>query len=77
MKDLPEIQEQRSKANQQARRGSAQTRREARQIINSQTILEKKEIQDNSNKAVENLVPLIVRYKKKRYIIINSQALII
>ena len=66
MKDLLEIQEQRRKANQQARKGSAEIRREARQIINSQTILEKKEIKDNSNKAEENSQPLIVRYKKKK-----------
>ena len=68
---LPEIQEQRRKASQQARRGSAEIRREARQIINSQTILEKKKIKDNSNKAEDNSLPLIVRYKKKSGILLN------
>ena len=65
MEYLPEIQEQRRKASHQARRGSAEIRREARQIINSQTILEKKKIKDNSNKAEDNSQLLIVRYKKK------------
>ena len=70
MKDLLEIQEQRRKTNQQARKGSAEMRRENRQLINSQTILEKKKIKDNSNKAEDNSQPLIVRYKKKSGILL-------
>ena len=68
---LKEIEEQRRKASQQARRGSAEIRREARQIINSQTILEKKKIKDNSNKAEETSQLLIVRYKKKSGVLLN------
>ena len=67
---MKEIEEQRRRASQKARRDSAQIRREARQIINSQTILDEKEIKDNSNKAGENSQPLIVRYKKKSGILL-------
>ena len=66
-----EIEEQQRKSSQYARRISAEVRREARGIINSPTILEKKEIKDNSNKAEDNSQPLIVRYKKKSGVLSN------
>ena len=67
-----EIEEQRRKSSQYARRISAEVRREAREIINSPTILEKKrKIKDNSNKVEDSSQPLIVRYKKKKRCIIK------